>query len=56
MPPPAPEPAAKAAPTPPRKPKSDAGKRWSRLVRYEEEEEDESEVILAPPPPYFVIV
>ena len=55
-PPPAPEPAAKAAPR--RKPRSDAGKRRGRLVRYEdlEEEEGEPEVSSAPPPPYFVIV
>ena len=55
-PPPAPEPAAKAAPR--RKPRSDAGKRRGRLVRYEdlEEEEGEPEVSSAPPPQYFVIV
>lgn len=57
-PPPATEPAAKAALAPRRKPRSDAGKRRGRLVRYEdlEEEEGEPEVSSAPPPPYFVIV
>ena len=55
-PPPAPEPAAKAAPR--RIPRSDAGKRRGRLVRYEdfEEEEGEPDVSSAPPPPYFCIV
>ena len=55
-PPPATEPAAKVALAPRRKPRSDAGKRRGRLIRYEEEEEGEPEVSSAPPPPYFVIV
>ena len=55
-PPSATEPAAKTAPAPRRKPRSDAGKRRGRLIRYEEEEEGEPEVSSAPPPPYFVIV
>ena len=57
-PPPAPEPMAASSPAPRRKPRSDAGKRRGRLVRYEEdpEEEGEPEVSSAPPPPYFVIV
>ena len=57
-PPSAPEPVATPAPAPCRKPRSDAGKRRGRLVRYEEdaEEEGEPEVSSAPPPPYFVIV
>jgi len=55
---PAPEPVATPPLAPRRKPRSDAGKRWGRLVRYEEdnEEEGEPEVSSAPPPPYFVIV
>ena len=55
-PPPSSELTAKAALAPRRKPRSDAGKRRGRLVRYEEEEEGEPEVSSAPPPPYFVIV
>ena len=56
--PPAPDPVATPAPAPRRKPRSDAGKRRGRLVRYEEdpEEEGEPEVSSAPPPPYCVIV
>ncbi len=53
---PATEPADKTAPAPRRKPRSDAGKRRGRLIRYEEEEEGEPEVSSAPPAPYFVIV
>lgn len=55
---PEPEPVAAPPPAPRRKPRSDAGKRRGRLVRYEEdpEEEGEPEVSSAPPPPYFVIV
>ena len=55
---PEPEPVAAPPPAPRRKPRSDAGKRRGRLVRYEEDhgEEGEPEVSSAPPPPYFVIV
>ena len=53
--PPAPEPVATPTPEPKRKPRSDAGKRRGRLVRYEDDE-GEPEVSSAPPPPYFVIV
>ena len=53
--PPAPEPVATPTPEPKRKPRSDAGKRRGRLVRYEDDG-GEPEVSSAPPPPYFVIV
>ena len=55
---PEPKPVATHALAPRRKPRSDAGKRQGRLVRYEKdpEEEGEPEVSSAPPPPYFVIV
>ena len=55
--PPAPEPVVPPTPARRRKPRSDAGKRRGRLVRYDEEDDEgEQEVSSLPPPPYFVIV
>ena len=53
---PAPEPTIQTKAVAPRKPRSDAGKKRGRLVRYEEEEEASPPEPVVTPPPYFVIV